>query len=498
MLPSTVARTWAMGVPSSPPTQGRLNVVIPASGFVVLREAMTMSQPHAADPATLAMRSRFHLMTTLPFCMAHEQSHGGERRAGAHPSRVARSSRRAGPAVPDFKAEKRAFELGDAKQVKLHALSDPYLEALLCTRVDLVISRIFAVEVVTTDGNTFVFSQYGQPRQTLDNHDSLDPVLQPMNVIENKPALADEFWEKLSAQLYNLSPVGSEMDRHLSWMSAEDIFEWWKKWGKPNLDAEDLNRALLKEWQNRRPTTNIRFAKYPSLSGISMLWGHEDRVGKGPTDLNELANKSPLEFESISLPPDAPQVFVSYSLRDVHFAARVRWLLNTYGMRAWIAGEALDEDEMLIEGVRYAMKSSAAVIGLVSRNSLTSAWFETEIYSSQHHGKQVLLACDSTDDLLMEVLDKWSDADSCKLSTFEKERVAKMRDELAGSLTESRFSKYQTLAERFLERLKTWTANCELTVFPRRPLRWQGCERFTDFEATWKSVARGLGRPSPQ
>ena len=307
-------------------------------------------------------------------------------------------------------------------------------------------------------------------------------------------ALNDQFWAKLSDYLRKLHEVARDTERDLSWKSAEEILAWWGTWGKPFLDAEGLNRALLAEWRNRRATTKIRFAKYPSRSTLSMLWGHEECVRAGDPDLNELAAKPLLEFESIPIAVGAPQIFVSYSLRDVHFASRVRWVISRDGIRTWIAGGEVRKDQMLVEGVKYALNSSVAVVGLLSRHSLSSAWFDTELYSALHLGKRVILACDSTDEVLMEILGKWNPSDSYKFSTFEKERLLRLMYQLGGTLSESRFSKYQTSAEAFLSGLRTW--KCDLTVFPRRPMDWEGSDRFKDFEVTWKDVATSIWESS--
>ena len=236
-----------------------------------------------------------------------------------------------------------------------------------------------------------------------------------------------------------------------------------------------------------------------------MLWGHEECVRAGDPDLNELAAKPLLEFESIPIAVGAPQIFVSYSLRDVHFASRVRWVISRDGMRTWIAGGEVRKDQMLVEGVKYALNSSVAVVGLLSRHSLSSAWFDTELYSALHLGKRVILACDSTDEVLMEILGKWNPSDFYKFSTFEKERLLRLMYQLGGTLSESRFSKYQTSAEAFLLGLRTWSEvtthtepqkNCDLTVFPRRPMDWEGNDRFKDFEVTWKDVATSIWESS--
>src|SRR5262249_50252761 len=115
---------------------------------------------------------------------------------------------------------------------------------------------------------------------------------------------------------------------------------------------------------------------------------------------------------------NAPQVFVSYSFRDMHLAARMRLTLGReYGFRPWLASEMLEKEGLIFEGVRAALESSAWILILLTRHSLGSAWIDTEvntalglsrvedsIVSDNRMKKPVVFVADANDSDLLNVL----------------------------------------------------------------------------------------------
>lgn len=294
------------------------------------------------------------------------------------------------------------------------------------------------------------------------------------------PNLSDEFWEKLTQYLSCLPTVREDKDRDLSWRSAAEIFEWWKTWSNPTMDADILNSALIDEWRRQKGASAIRFAKYPRRGILTMLWGHKSRVGNGDPDLNEKVLTHPLEFERILVSKNAPQIFLSHSFLDLHFASRIRFELLRNNLRPWMAEEKMTKGSILIEEVRKAVEGSAMVVGVITRHSLTSAWFDTEIYSSQYLGKPVILTWDSTDELLMSILSRWHPQDSYQLSSLDKEELNQLKQEVEGYISASRAEKYLKNSEQFLLGLEGW--DCSNTIYPRRPNWWKGDKVILDFE----------------
>ena len=63
---------------------------------------------------------------------------------------------------------------------------------------------------------------------------------------------SEEFLERLTQYLCCLPTDGENTDRDLSWRSDEEIFEWWKTWSNPTIDADALNSALIDKWRRRQ------------------------------------------------------------------------------------------------------------------------------------------------------------------------------------------------------------------------------------------------------
>jgi TIR domain len=305
--------------------------------------------------------------------------------------------------------------------------------------------------------------------------------------------LSDDFLQKLTSYLGSLPIVHQGEERDLSWRDAEQILSHWKAqvWEAPTSDADTLDRFLLAELGERPGAFPLRSAKYPGRSTIRRLWGHTDRVGKTPSAAAALTLRRQLvfeeiEFEEIELPLDAPQIFLSHSHLDVHFVGRVRLELGRLGLKAWMSEEGLRDGDLIIEGIKHAVRQSTAVIGLLTRRSLTAAWFDTEVYGGciNRPSQDVILACDSSDEDLLVLLSHWFPGshwlpESLPIPPECKDRISRMKQSLRYELSSARFDKYEYSARHFMEWLSNWKAT--KTMYPRMPPDWHGNTEFRDF-----------------
>jgi hypothetical protein len=301
--------------------------------------------------------------------------------------------------------------------------------------------------------------------------------------------LSDDFLQKLTSYLASLPIVSQGEERDLSWRDAEQILAHWKAqaWEGPTCDADTLDQLLLAALEERPGAFPLRPAKYPGRSTIRRLWGHTSRVGERPSSADAtLTLERQLVFEEIELPPDAPQVFLSHSHLDIHFAGRMRLELARVGLKAWMSEEELRDGALIIEGVRHAVWQSTAVIGLLTRRSLAAAWFDTEIYGGyiNRPGQDVILACDSSDEDLLMLLSHWFSGsqwlpESTPIAPECAERISRMKQSLRCELSSTRFDKYESSARYFMQWLSNWPST--KTIYPRMPRDWQGNAEFRDF-----------------
>ena len=181
--------------------------------------------------------------------------------------------------------------------------------------------------------------------------------------------LDDTFFEKLEQHLRTLPSVEERRERHESWMTAEQI----QSWSGTKHTPEEIDQALLDRWR-RDQLVNIRPAKYPSLTTLSRLWGHIERVrylDRGQLEPRRL--DEPLVLEPLDLPADVSEVFVSFSALDLELAVNVRRILANRGIRAWLYEERIKQRDLVFEQVRSAISNCSGVIGLLTRNSVGSA-----------------------------------------------------------------------------------------------------------------------------
>ena len=297
------------------------------------------------------------------------------------------------------------------------------------------------------------------------------------------------FLKNLVEELKRLPKKTAQEERHQSWMTADQILDWWKTWSSTDYTAEELDNELRVLWSSSDDFP-LRPAKYPSRIGISRLWGHINNVTKGPSDLKDTLTGTPLEFERIPLAVDAPRIFISHSFQDVHLASRMRLLLGMNGLRAWLAEAALESGGLIFEGVKAAVESSEAIIGIFTKHSIGAPWFMTEIFHSTTLGKPVILAADSTDRELMDLLSTWKHGES---SSINEQILSRLNRNVQGLMSTDRYKNYVSNALYTMKNINNFGGfKFDLTIYPRRKIDWQSVNKYEDFDHTIKRLVDRL------
>jgi hypothetical protein len=316
------------------------------------------------------------------------------------------------------------------------------------------------------------------------------------------------FFESLAAKLGTLENVSTGKDRSKSWMTAEEITEWWsKESGGHKLPSDQVDVALVEHWENDEGLRDLRIrpAKYPDAPTVCRLWGHESRVGK--RDRHEIWQRRSdpqLQFETLKLSPDADWVFVSYSLLDHELAVQVRGELANFGYRAWLAEEQIAEGELIFEAVRAALKKAVAKVFLISGRSLGSAWVYTELVGGADSRRAMVF--DGTNLPLMALLSTWHQPTAYGEQHFREDLLSPLqkayqkdwddnmqpgRQVLDGAAGTS--SGWKRRPDKFLEGAKELLENmgsATLSIYPYRPKNWTGPGKFVDFPEAMSDLLR--------
>lgn len=301
------------------------------------------------------------------------------------------------------------------------------------------------------------------------------------------PTENEAFIKALARHLHSLPDVETRQERHESWMTAEQIANWWSGkqgdyWAPRRIDA------MLRSWWLARPEARaIRPAKYPDRDTASRLWGHVERVGRlSNNELQLVRTDRPVEVEALSLTPEAPQYFLSYAAPNLHFAARVRLALGNYGVRCWMFSADIEEEQLVFEGVQAALSASQRVLALVTPFSLPSAWINTEIQTALGHNHDVALVFDGSHPVLMHLLASWHPPQSSEDPFYNGQALSILKAEYARHYPGVRVEKYDANARQFLYGLNYF----DICVYPRRPSGWKGPSKVTDFEETFLGIRR--------
>jgi TIR domain len=84
------------------------------------------------------------------------------------------------------------------------------------------------------------------------------------------------------------------------------------------------------------------------------------------------------------------KIFLSYASDDYPFAHRLREGLKNVSVEGWMDSADIAAGEATSKAVRSAMKSSKAVVVLISPKALESSWVGFEIGASEALGKSII------------------------------------------------------------------------------------------------------------
>ena len=83
-----------------------------------------------------------------------------------------------------------------------------------------------------------------------------------------------QFIEALTQHLRKLPDVKTRKERHESWMTAEEMVDWWSQEHGEDRNHETIDSMLRSWWSIDRQSRTIRPAKYPDRNTACRLWGH--------------------------------------------------------------------------------------------------------------------------------------------------------------------------------------------------------------------------------
>lgn len=282
-------------------------------------------------------------------------------------------------------------------------------------------------------------------------------------------SLNESFFEALSKKLEQLPSVYEGVNREESYMTAEQIKLWWGT----RCSAEEIQQALVNRWQLDL-LNNIRPAKYPDQHSLLLLWGHKTRLR--PNSEVRLHNEDePLELEVLHLPEDAPQLFVSFSSKDLVLAVKMRKCLAELGFGTWLYVTNIKKDRLISEIVQSGIKNCVGVVALLTRVSIGSAWVYTEVNVSINSGKPVFGIFDAMDAELIQLLQAWHPDRTFNSKSLE---IAPFVKWYSDNIGEHHIDGYTTSLCDLLNTLNKYSG---LVLYPTRPKNWNGEDIFLDF-----------------
>lgn len=297
--------------------------------------------------------------------------------------------------------------------------------------------------------------------------------------------LNQDLVQKLAEHLARLPDLKTRSYRHQSWMTPLQIVDWATRRGYSELSAKTIDKELITLWRST-PELGVRPAKYPDRATLSRIWGHVDCVGVGPPDLATTVEGAQPGYEDLEFPKNTPIVFLSHSMVDVHFSSRVRLYLHCQGFGVWLSGAELLKECALFEDVQIALESSDILLVLLTANSLSSAWVDTEIETALGLDKPVYFVVDTCDDAVMHLMMTWQPGSP---PTFDDDSLDEVEKEFCRQAHPERCEKFRQGATMFLQNLREE----RLYLYPKLPSGWKGEAKPGDFQELvtfWKKKSQ--------
>jgi hypothetical protein len=249
-------------------------------------------------------------------------------------------------------------------------------------------------------------------------------------------------------------------------------------------EAEGLER--LKNGQC--PERVIRRAKYADRTTALPLWGstrHHGQPWSGHRpDRSDAADDDP---SSVAVPDDAPHVFLSHAGEDASTALRLAESLAAMRVGTWRFETHIEQRGDIAACVHSAIAEADALLGLVTRTSISSLWVLTELHTSLKMGKTVALVVDADDPLLLQLLEtarfSYPDGDFDLSAKYDPEIVRQLSHDYGRRHSQSRSDRYENQLGHFIATLPLYLGSVSsdghriwrpALAFPQPPERWSG------------------------
>jgi hypothetical protein len=266
-------------------------------------------------------------------------------------------------------------------------------------------------------------------------------------------------------------------------------------------EAEGLERLEM----GLSPERVIRRAKYPDRTTALPLWGstiHHGQpwIGHRP-DRGDPADDLPL---NLTVPEDAPHVFLSHSIDDASTALRLSQALSAMRIGCWRFETHIDQHGDIADCVRIAISKAEALVALVTRTSIASLWVLTELHTSLEAQKTVALVVDSNDLLLLQLLESarfpHPNEDFDFSVEYDRDIVRLLSQDYAKRQSQSRANRYETQVGEFMTSLPLYLGSLlpnghrawrPALAFPSPPLRWTGFITFASLQDLLRRLQNG-------
>lgn len=160
--------------------------------------------------------------------------------------------------------------------------------------------------------------------------------------------------------------------------------EWLEK--KEEWVAREV-RDLLRPYETRTFSVDIAVPEIP-FGAYGLRAGAEYQVLGQAFSLQ--CTWSPEETVSVMYPFQGVRIFVSHSTKDLALARTLRFLLDCYGIEAYITEEEPEPGAYLPEKLQRAIQNSNCVVVLWTLNAARSVWVAWEIERALEMGKLVI------------------------------------------------------------------------------------------------------------